>query len=101
MSPLLIAAFLITALLYASVGFGGGSTYNALLVLSGADYRVMPLIALVCNMIVVCGGIWRFARTGDLSARRLLPFLANRAHPFSNGLLGMTTLTVSWPRSMV
>ena len=76
MPPLLIAAFLITALLYASVGFGGGSTYNALLVLSGADYRVMPLIALVCNVIVVCGGIWRFARTGDLSARRLLPFLA-------------------------
>lgn len=76
MPLLLVAAFLITALLYASVGFGGGSTYNALLVLGGADYRLMPSIALVCNVIVVCGGVWRFARTGDLSIRRLLPFLA-------------------------
>ncbi len=32
--PVLFAAFLVTALLYASVGFGGGSTYNALLVMS-------------------------------------------------------------------
>jgi len=32
--PVLFAAFLVTALFYASVGFGGGSTYNALLVMS-------------------------------------------------------------------
>ncbi len=73
--PVLFAAFLVTALLYASVGFGGGSTYNALLVISGADYRVLPAIALMCNVIVVSGGVWRFARTGDLSVRRLMPFL--------------------------
>lgn len=72
----LFAAFLVTALLYASVGFGGGSTYNALLVMSGADFRVLPAIALVCNVIVVSGGVWRFSRTGDLSLRRLTPFLA-------------------------
>lgn len=72
---LLTAAFFITAVLYASVGFGGGSTYNALLVLSGADYRIVPAIALICNVIVVTGGVWRFSRTGDLSTRRLLPFL--------------------------
>jgi len=74
--PVLFAAFLVTALLYASVGFGGGSTYNALLVMSGADYRVLPAIALVCNVIVVSGGVWRFSRTGDLSLKRLMPFLA-------------------------
>lgn len=74
--PVLFAAFLVTALLYASVGFGGGSTYNALLVMSGTDYRVLPAIALVCNVIVVSGGVWRFTRTGDLSLRRLMPFLA-------------------------
>lgn len=74
--PVLFATFLVTALLYASVGFGGGSTYNALLVMSGADHRVLPAIALVCNVIVVSGGVWRFSRTGDLSLRRLMPFLA-------------------------
>lgn len=67
--------FALTALLYASVGFGGGSTYNALLVLTGTDYRILPAIALTCNMIVVSGGVWRFARAGHLPARRLMPFL--------------------------
>lgn len=60
--PLLAIAFFVTALLYASVGFGGGSTYSALLALSGLDYRVLPLISLACNIIVVAGASWRFAR---------------------------------------
>lgn len=60
----LAAAFFATALLYASVGFGGGSTYNALLALSGVDYRLLPLIALACNIVVVAGGTIRFARAG-------------------------------------
>lgn len=58
----LAAAFFVTALLYASVGYGGGSTYNALLALSGVDYRVLPAIALACNIVVVTGGSIRFAR---------------------------------------
>lgn len=58
----LAAAFLVTALLYAGVGFGGGSTYSALLALSGADYRILPLISLACNVVVVAGSTIRFAR---------------------------------------
>ena len=58
----LLAAFFLTAVLYASVGFGGGSTYNALLALSGTDYRILPLIALSCNIVVVAGSSIRFAR---------------------------------------
>ncbi len=60
--PLLVAAFFITALLYAAVGFGGGSTYAALLALSGLDYRLLPVLALACNIIVVAGSTVRFAR---------------------------------------
>lgn len=60
----LVAAFFVTALLYASVGFGGGSTYNALLALAGVDYRILPLIALSCNIVVVAGSTVRFARAG-------------------------------------
>lgn len=60
----LAAAFLATALLYASVGYGGGSTYNALLALAGVDYRLLPLIALTCNIVVVAGGTIRFTRAG-------------------------------------
>lgn len=60
----LALAFLVTALLYASAGFGGGSTYAALLALSGLDYRLLPLVALACNIVVVAGGTIRFARAG-------------------------------------
>lgn len=61
---LLALAFLVTALLYASVGFGGGSTYSGLLALSGLDYRLLPLISLACNIVVVTGSSIRFARAG-------------------------------------
>lgn len=71
----LVPAFFVTALLYASVGFGGGSTYNALLVLAGTDFRILPAIALVCNLVVVSGGTWRFARAGHLHLERITPWL--------------------------
>lgn len=57
-------AFLVTALLYASVGFGGGSTYAALLAWYGLDFRLLPIVALACNIVVVAGGTIRFARAG-------------------------------------
>lgn len=60
----LALAFLVTALLYASVGFGGGSTYAALLAWYGLDYRLLPLVALACNIVVVAGSTVRFARAG-------------------------------------
>jgi uncharacterized protein len=59
---LLAGGFFLTALLYASVGFGGGSTYSALLALAGTDHRVLPLISLACNIVVVAGASVRFAR---------------------------------------
>ena len=62
--PLLAAAFALTALLYASVGFGGGSTYSALLALSGFDYQLLPVLSLACNIVVVGGSTVRFARAG-------------------------------------
>lgn len=71
----LILAFALTAALYASVGFAGGSTYNALLALAGVDHRVFPLVSLACNLIVATGGTLRFARAGLVPWRRLLPIL--------------------------
>lgn len=70
------AAFFVTALLYASVGFGGGSTYSALLALSGVDYRILPLIALSCNIVVVAGSSVRFARAGVTPWRGALSLTA-------------------------
>jgi uncharacterized membrane protein YfcA len=62
----LTPAFFATALLYASVGFGGGSTYNALLSLAGFDFRLLPVVSLCCNVVVVTGGTMRFARAGTV-----------------------------------
>lgn len=72
----LIPAFALTALLYASAGFGGGSTYTALLALAGTDYRILPSVSLLCNIVVVAGGTWRHARAGTLPFRRVLPLVA-------------------------
>ena len=65
-------AFLATALLYASAGFGGGSTYNALLSLAQFDYRLLPIVSLACNVVVVSGSTVRFARAGVVPWRRAL-----------------------------
>jgi len=84
---LLILAFAVTALLYASVGFGGGSTYAALLALSGLDYRLLPLIVLACNIVVVAGSTVRFARA-DVLPWRSAVFITALAAPaaFLGGL---------------
>jgi len=75
--PLLLAVFfLATATLYASVGFGGGSTYTTILAATGVDYALIPIISLICNIAVVAGSCWRYGRAGLLSVQRLAPALA-------------------------
>ena len=73
---ILALLFGFTALLYASVGFGGGSTYTALLVASGADYRVIPLVALTCNIVVVAGNCVRYTKQGLIRWNRLRILIA-------------------------
>lgn len=69
------SAFFLTALLYASVGFGGGSTYTALLAISGVSYVLIPIISLSCNMLVVSGNVWRYARQQLYGWRHIWPLL--------------------------
>jgi uncharacterized membrane protein YfcA len=71
----LIPVFALVALLYASVGFGGGSTYSALLAIAGIEHKLVPLIALLCNVVVVAGGFIRYFRAGLYEWRRVLPLL--------------------------
>ena len=67
--------FLITAILYSSVGFGGGSTYLALLLIWDIPYFIFPIIALLCNIIVVSGNSFNYIRAGNHNFKLLLPFL--------------------------
>ena len=67
--------FFITAILYSSVGFGGGSTYLALLLIWDIPYYIFPVIALTCNIIVVSGNSFNYMRAGNYNIRLILPFL--------------------------
>ena len=66
--------FLVTATFYSSVGFGGGSTYLALLLIWGIPYSIFPVIALSCNIIVVSGNCFNYIKAGNLNLKLLLPY---------------------------
>ena len=72
---LLAILFLVTAVLYSSVGFGGGSTYLVLLLIWEIPYFIFPVIALSCNIIVVSGNCFNYIRKGNLNLKLLIPFL--------------------------
>ena len=72
---ILSVLFFITAILYSSVGFGGGSTYLALLLIWDIPYFIFPIIALLCNIIVVSGNSFNYLRAGNHNFKLLLPFL--------------------------
>ena len=67
--------FFVTAILYASVGFGGGSTYLALLLIWGVPYYIFPVIALICNIFVVSGNCYNYIKAGNLNLKLLIPYL--------------------------
>ena len=72
---LLAILFLLTAILYSSVGFGGGSTYLAFLLIWSVPYFIFPIIALSCNIIVVSGNCFNYIRAGNLNLKLLIPYL--------------------------
>ena len=72
---ILTILFFITAILYASVGFGGGSTYLALMLIWEIPYYIFPIIALFCNIIVVSGNSINFVRSGNINLKLILPYL--------------------------
>lgn len=75
-NPLLLALFFfLIAIFYSSVGFGGGSSYIALLSLAGIELFVLRSTALMCNIIVVSGGTYIFYQQGYLNLKRTLPII--------------------------
>ena len=67
--------FYVTAILYASDGFGGGSTYLALLLIWNIPYHIFPIIALICNIFVVSGNSFNYIKAGNLNLKLLIPYL--------------------------
>ena len=74
---LLLVVFFFIALLYSSVGFGGGSSYTAVLAWRGESPEVIRLISLVCNLVVVAIGGWASLRAKQVRKDLLVPLLAS------------------------
>ena len=71
----LVPMFFLIATLYSSVGFGGGSSYLALLVLFATDIPLIRTTALLCNLVVVSNNIYWYYRHGQLDLPRFLPLV--------------------------
>ena len=71
----LIPIFFIIALLYSSAGFGGGSSYLAVLALFPIAFEEVRMIALLCNIAVVSGSAWVFYRAGHMKFKGILSLI--------------------------
>lgn len=72
---LLMLGFLVIATLYSSVGFGGGSSYLALLALVFTSFFAIRSTALICNLVVVSGSSYLYFKKGHLDFKKFLPFI--------------------------
>ena len=71
----LALSFFVVAFLYSSVGFGGGSSYLALLALAIPSFFIIRSTALVCNLVVVTGSCFLFYKAGHLKFKTFFPFI--------------------------
>jgi len=69
-------AFFLIAAIYASVGFGGGSSYLAILALAEMPYIPMRAMALLCNIAVVSTNVLAYLRQRLIDWYRALPIIA-------------------------
>ena len=87
---ILTALFLIMAVLYSSVGQGGGSGYLAAMALMGVAPENIRQTALTLNIVVAAIGLVKFSRAGFFDGRLCLPFiLASVPMAFLGGVLSL------------
>jgi uncharacterized membrane protein YfcA len=75
--------------IYSSVGFGGGSSYIAILVLFGISLFAVPPIAQILNIIVAGIAMISFAKAKHLSLKFSLPFLSSVPFAFFAGTIAL------------
>ena len=67
--------FLIVAILYSTIGLGGGSTYIALMFLWHVPIETLPTLALLCNLSVVSINLLRYTKK-SFPTTTLLPLIS-------------------------
>ena len=84
----IIVLFFLIAMLYASVGFGGGSSYLAVLALTSLAFTQIRAIALLCNIVVVSGGSYIYIKNKLFNWQKIVPLvLASVPFAFIGGFL--------------
>lgn len=68
--------FFIVAILYSSVGFGGGSSYLAILALTSLAHTQIRSTALLCNIVVVTSGTIIYWKNGFYKWKKVAPLVA-------------------------
>jgi uncharacterized membrane protein YfcA len=71
----IIVLFFIVATLYSSVGFGGGSSYLAILALTSIAFTEIRAIALCCNIMVVSGNVFLFYKQKNINFKKIIPLV--------------------------
>lgn len=71
----IITFFFIIAILYSSVGFGGGSSYLAVLALTSLAFVQIRAISLICNIVVVSSGSLIYFRNGFFNFKKIFPLV--------------------------
>ncbi|APZ47878.1 anion permease [Polaribacter reichenbachii] len=67
--------FFTVAILYSSVGFGGGSSYLAILALTSVVFTQIRATALLCNIVVVSGNVLLFYQQKKIDLKKILPLV--------------------------
>ncbi len=71
----IILLFFVIAILYSSVGFGGGSSYLAVLALTSLAFIHIRAIALLCNIVVVSGGTYIYIKNKLFNWKKIVPLV--------------------------
>jgi uncharacterized membrane protein YfcA len=68
--------FFAIAILYSSVGFGGGSSYLAILALTGIAFTQIRSISLLCNITVVSLNVFHFQKQRLYDWKKVIPIIS-------------------------
>ena len=90
----LMLLFFLIAVVYASAGFGGGSSYLAVMALFGLQQNVMRPTSLLCNIVVVTGGTYILWKNGFLNLKKIIPLsIASVPMAYLGGLIKLSDRT--------
>jgi uncharacterized membrane protein YfcA len=84
---ILAPIFFAISFVNSSVGFAGGSSYIAILVLAGVSLYTVPPISLALNIIAASMAFINYSRARYFSLKFSLPFLSSLPFVFFAGLL--------------